>query len=221
MMLQAKVLLVIFLIIPTSWKRIGEKNNAIDQAEQAYMATDFEQSVRYHLALSTDFEINTPEAKFNLALSYQNNGQEEEAKKTYEEIIRTGNKTLGSFASNQIGVLQGRENNHKDALAYFKTALILNPDNDVARYNYELLSRWLEENEEDSEKEEKDQEDEDKVEPSNYAKRMKAQADEFVDQFRFDEALETMQRALEIDETVSYYQNFIQYLTDVNEINVK
>ena len=219
MMLSAKILLVIFLFIPSSWKKIGEKNSAITQAEQAYMATDFELSVRQHLGLINEHQISTPETKFNLALSYQNNGQEEEAKKTYEEVIRLGTKILSSFASNQVGVLEGRESNHKDALAYFKSALMQDPDNEVARYNYELLSRWLEENEEESEKEEKDQDDQDKIEPSNYAKRMKAQADDFVDQYRFEEALETMQRALEIDETVAYYQNFIQYLTDVKEIN--
>ncbi len=221
MMLPARTLLVVFLLVPTSWKKIGKKNKAILQAEQAYIATDFEQSVRQHLALISEYEISTPEVKFNLALSYQNNGQEEEAKKTYEEVLLSGNKTIASFAANQMGVLEGRENNLKDALAHFKSALIQNPDNEAARYNYELLSRWLEENEEDKDKEEKDQEDQDKLEPSNYAKRMKAQADGFVDQYRFEEALETMQRALEIDETVAYYQNFIQYLTDVQEINDK
>ncbi|WP_158859914.1 tetratricopeptide repeat protein [Lunatibacter salilacus] len=221
MMLFARTLVVVFLLIPTSWKKIGAKNSAIYEAEQAYIATDFEQSVRQHLGLIADHELRTPEVKFNLALSYQNNGQEEEAKKTYEEVIRSENKTLASFSANQVGVLEGRENNHKDALAYFKSALIQNPDNEMARYNYELLSRWLEENEEEKDKEEKDQEDQDKIEPSNYAKRMKAKADEFVDQYRFDEALETMQRALEIDETVAYYQNFIQYLSDVKEINDK
>ncbi|HSI74720.1 MAG TPA: tetratricopeptide repeat protein [Lunatimonas sp.] len=221
MMLFARTLMVVFLLIPTSWKKIGAKNSAIYDAEQAYVATDFEQSVRQHLSLMADHDLRTPEVKFNLALSYQNNGQEDEAKKTYEEVIRSGNKTLASFAANQVGVLEGRESNHKDALAYFKSALIQNPDNEMARYNYELLSRWLEENEEDKDKEEKDQEDQDKIEPSNYAKRMKAQADEYVDQYRFDEALETMQRALEIDETVAHYQNFIQYLSDVKEINDK
>lgn len=219
MMFLAKILLVIFLLIPSSWSIIGEKNNAITEAEQAYMSSDFELSVRQHLSLISEYQISTPETKFNLALSYQNNGQEEESKKTYEEVIRLGNKPLASFGANQVGVLEGRENNHKDALTYFKSALIQNPDNEVARYNYELLSRWLEENEEESEKEEKNQDEQDKIEPSNYAKRMKAQADEFVDQYRFEEALEIMQRALEIDETVAYYQNFIQYLTDVTEIN--
>jgi tetratricopeptide (TPR) repeat protein len=221
MMLLVRMLWVILLLVPSSWKKIGEKNKAIYEAEQAYITTDFEQSVRQHLGLIAEHDIRSPEVKFNLALSYQYNGQEEEAKKTYEKVLRSGNKTLGSFAANQIGVLEGRENNHKDALAYFKAALIQNPDNDIARYNYELLSRWLEENEEDQDKEERDQEDQEKLEPSNYAKRMKAQADGFVDQYRFDEALNTMQRALEIDETVAYYQNFIQYLSDVKEINEK
>ncbi len=48
---------------------------------------------------------------------------------------------------------------------------------------------------------------------------MKAEADIMVDQFRFDEALDIMTKALEIDETVSYYEEFITNLGEINQIN--
>ncbi|MCC5937957.1 MAG: hypothetical protein JJU34_11815 [Lunatimonas sp.] len=218
MTLTIRMLLFTFLLIPSSWKKIGERNRALEAAEQAYTSTDFEESVRRHLALISEQQLSDPQVKFNLALSYQNNGQEEEALKTYSEISLSRQSVIASFGANQAGVLEGRESNYKEALAYFKTALLKNPYNEVARYNYELLSRWLEENEEE-EKEQQDQENEEKLEPSNYAKRMKAQADSFLDQFRFKEALETMQKAMEIDETVRYYQGYINNLNDINEID--
>jgi len=218
MTLTIRMLLFTFLLIPSSWKKIGERNRALEAAERAYTSTDFEESVRRHLALISEQQLSDPQVKFNLALSYQNNGQEEEALKTYSEISLSRQSVIASFGANQAGVLEGRESNYKEALSYFKTALLKNPDNEVARYNYELLSRWLEENEEE-EKEQQDQENEEKLEPSNYAKRMKAQADSFLDQFRFKEALETMQKAMEIDETVRYYQGYINNLNDINEID--
>ena len=48
---------------------------------------------------------------------------------------------------------------------------------------------------------------------------MKAQADELVDRFEFEEAMKTMESALEIDETVASYQKFMDHLKDINEIN--
>ncbi|MFC4874610.1 tetratricopeptide repeat protein [Negadavirga shengliensis] len=216
-MLLSKYILVVLLFLPSSWKQIAQKNQTIREAERAYAETDFEASVRQHLALISEHDMNTPQARFNLALSYQNNGQEEEAKKTYEELIRASHPHIPSFAANQHGVLLGRDEAYREALSYFKTALLKNPDNEVARYNYELLARWLEQNQDEQQDEKSDQED--SIQPSNYAKRMKAQADEMVDQFRFREALEIMNRALEIDETVSYYQGFINNLGDINEID--
>ncbi|EON75962.1 tetratricopeptide repeat domain protein [Lunatimonas lonarensis] len=218
MPIAPQILLFILLLIPASWKKIGERNRALKEATAAYVGTDFEESVRRHLVLINDFQLGEPEVKFNLGLSYQNNGQEEDALKTYSELSLSRNKTIASFSANQAGVLEGRESNYKEALTYFKTALLKNPENEAARYNYELLSRWLAENEEE-EKQQQDQEDQEKLEPSNYAKRMKAQADSFVDQFRFGEALQTMKKALEIDETVRYYEGFINNLNDINEID--
>jgi tetratricopeptide (TPR) repeat protein len=213
-----RILLFVFSILPASWNQIAEKNKAIELAEGLYAQTKYEESVRQHLSLLEDFDLNSEEVKFDLALSYQNNGQEADAQKTYGELLVSTHTILPSFSANQIGVLQGREEKYREALESFKLALIKNPENEYARYNYELLSRWMEDKDEDEE--EKDSpEDEDKMQPSNYAKRMKAEADDMVDQFRFDEALNIMTKALEIDETVSYYEEFITNLGEINQIN--
>ncbi len=219
MTIAMRSILLLLLIIPASWKEIGERNSALAEAARAFKTADYEESVRRHLALSSEFGINDPALRFNLALSYQNNGQEEEAGKNYEPLINTSDRKIASYAANQSGVLTGREKEYRQALNYFKTALIRNPDNEVARYNYELLSRWLEQNEDEQEQEDSEDQDQDQIEPSNYAKRMKAQADALVDQFRFGQALDVMNRALEIDETVAYYQSFMNYLNDVTEID--
>lgn len=214
----SRYILWILLLLPSDWKNIAITNEAITSAATAFKEADYENSVRQHLALIDEHGMNEPEIKFNLALSYQNNGQDEDAKKTYEELSNNTIGEISSFASNQQGVMLGNEKKYKEALALFKKALLNDPGNEKARYNYELLSRWLDGNEENQENEE-DQEQEDKPEPSNYAKRMKAQADDLVDRFEFEEAMKTMESALEIDETVASYQKFMDHLKDINEIN--
>jgi tetratricopeptide (TPR) repeat protein len=217
MMLFARILLFILLFLPASWKKIAETNAAIEQAERFYAETKFEDAVRQHLLLISDYGLNSEEVQFNLALSYQNNGQEADAQKTYTGLLSSPHKILPSFAANQVGVLQGREEKYQEALESFKAALLKNPENEYARYNYELLSRWLENQEEDKDQEKSENDDE--MQPSNYAKRMKAQADALVDQFQFSQALDLMNRALEIDETVSYYEEFIKNLSEIKEID--
>ncbi len=217
MMLFARILFSIFLFLPASWMEIGERNKAIEQAERYYAETKFEDAVRQHLLLISEFGLNSEEVRFNLALSYQNNGQEADAEKTYTTLFSSPHEILPSFAANQVGVLQGREEKYQEALASFKTALLKNPENEVARYNYELLSRWLDDRDEDEEKDKS--ENEDQMQPSNYAKRMKAEADALVDQFQFGQALDVMNKALEIDETVSYYEEFIMNLSEIEEID--
>lgn len=218
MMVSSRILFFTFFFLPASWNQIAQRNSAIELAEGYYAGTKFEESVRQHLVLIDEYEMNSEEVRFDLALSYQNNGQEADAQKTYNELLVSSHAILPSFAANQIGVLQGKEEKYTEALESFKLALIKNPHNEYARYNYELLSRWLE-NRKDEEEEKEKSEEEDQMQPSNYAKRMKAEADALVDQFRFTEALEVMNKALEIDETVSSYEEFIKNLGEINEIN--
>lgn len=216
-MILFRTLLFILVLLPASWKRIAEKNSAIEEAERSFAETQYEEAVRQHLALIEEYQLTDAKISFNLALSYQHNGQEADAEKTYASLLNSSEKFIPSFSANQIGVLQGNEEKYQEALASFKLALIKNPENEYARYNYELLARWLDNREDDQEKEKSDEDD--TMQPSNYAKRMKAEADELVDQFRFKEALDVMTKALEIDETVSYYEGFMNNLGEINEID--
>lgn len=213
-----KIILTVLLLIPSSWNQISKRNEAIDEAKRLYTEANYEESVRQHLVLLNEYGLTDDEVHFDLALSYQFNEQEEDARLKYVELASSRKNNIASSASNQNGVLLGRDEKYQEALEAFKTALIKDPNNETARYNYELLSRWLEKNE-DQQKDQKDDQSQDQKEPSNYAKRMKAEADKLVDQFKFKEALDLMNKALEIDETVSHYQEFIKNLGDVNEIN--
>ncbi|WP_339869515.1 hypothetical protein [uncultured Algoriphagus sp.] len=211
----SKLTLAVFLLIPASWTRVSRLNSAIDLASDTYAKAEYEQSITNHLVLIDEFGYASPELDYNLGLSSQYAEKLEEATGYYDKASIAPNKMLASFAFNQGGVLLGDKKEYEPALSKFKSALIQDPNNEVARYNYELLARWLQRDEE------RKNEDQDKPEPSEFAKRKKAEADRLVEQFRFKDALNLMNEARLQDETVDAYQDFMTSLQEITEIDEK
>lgn len=210
-----KLTLAVFLLIPASWTRVSRLNSAIDVAAESYAKAEYEQSITNHQLLVDEFGYASPELDYNLGLSNQYAEKVDEATGYYDKASIAADKTLASFAFNQGGVLLGNKKEYEPALSKFKSALIQDPNNEVARHNYELLARWLQRDEE------RKNEDQNKPEPSEFAKRKKAEADRMVEQFRFKDALNLMNEALQQDETVAAYQDFITSLQEITEIDEK
>ncbi|MDP2043407.1 MAG: hypothetical protein Q8S14_02425 [Algoriphagus sp.] len=211
----SKWILTVFLIIPSSWTYVTRLNTAIKVAERSYAEAKYEESVANHLILINDFEYKSAELSFDLGLSHQYAEKVDEAQTWYDQATQSPKKMLVSFAFNQSGVIAGNKKEYQAALSKFQSALIKDPTNEQARYNYEMLSRWLKRDEE------RKNQDKNKPEPSEFAKRKKAEADRLVEQFRFNDALKVMQEALAQDTTVAAYQDFITTLQEVVEIDEK
>lgn len=211
----SKVFLAVFLLIPSSWTRVSRLNLAIDSAADSYAGAKYEESIKNHLFLIEEFQYTSAELDFNLGLSYHHSEKPDEAAGYYDKTSVSPNKLLASFAFNQGGVILGTKQEYEVALSKFQSALIQDPLNEVARYNYEMLARWLKRDEE------RKNQDQNKPEPSEFAKRKKAEADRLVEQFRFKDALNLLNEALQQDETVAAYQEFITSLTEIVEIDEK
>lgn len=209
----SKLTLAVFLLIPASWTRVSRLNSAIDLAEESYAKAEYEQSITNHQVLIDEFGYASPELDYNLGLSNQYAEKVEEAAGYFDKASTAPNKMLASFGYNQGGILLGNKKEYEPALSKFKSALIQDPNNEVARHNYELLARWMQRDEE------RKNEDENKPDPSEFAKRKKAEADRMVEQFRFKDAFTLMNEALQQDETVAAYQEFITSLQEITEIN--
>ena len=88
------------------------------------------------------------------------------ANANYVELTEAKEKYLASNAYNQLGVISVKkgEQSQKEqkafmeqALSQFKQALIKNSGNENARYNYELLKKYLKQQEEQENQDQKDQ----------------------------------------------------------------
>lgn len=209
----SKGIFLVLLFLPASWTRVSRLNAAIDQAAASYAATEYAQSIKDHRLLVDGFQLASASLDFNLGLSYHYASKPEEAAASFDKASQSPDKLLASFAYNQGGVILGNKQDYQAALSKFQSTLIQDPLNEVARYNYELLARWLQRDEERKNK------DENTPEPSAFAKRKKAEADRLVEQFKFKEALTLLEAALAQDETVAAYQEFMTSLKDVVEIN--
>lgn len=162
MLTTIRTIILILLFIPSSWLLISKKNKAIKAAAESYATANYEKSVADHLLLTSDFDINDPGLTYNLGLSYQYNGQKEEAQRTFMSLITSSNKQLASFAYNHNGILLAQDQAYEEALNAFKYALINDSKNEAARYNYELLARWMEENPDQQDQNQEGEDDENK-----------------------------------------------------------
>lgn len=210
-----KLFLAILLLIPASWTKVSKMNAAIELAGESYANAEYEESITHHLIVMEEFGYTGHELDFDLGLSHQYAEKVDEASGFYDKATQSTDKILASFAYNQGGVIQGNKKEYEVALSKFKSALIQDPFNEVARRNYELLARWMQRDQERKDKEQN------KPEPSGFAKRKKAEADRLVEQFRFKDALNLMNDALAQDETVAAYDEFIKSLQEITEIDEK
>lgn len=82
-----------------------------------------------------------PEVRFNLAHSYFQINQLQNAQRYYARLANVRNITLASRAQMQLGVIEALCKDTLNALRFLQKSLVTNPDNRLAAYNYELLKK--------------------------------------------------------------------------------
>ncbi len=194
--------------------KIAEVNRYKKEAAKAYLDSDYQTSADKYKYLVDSLEIKEDPVILNLANSYYHLDDTTSAMKYYGSLIESKSPDIKSKAYQQLGVIEFKTNNYNLALSHLKNSLKANPENENARYNYELLKRMMQQNPDMN----KDQNKQDDIEPSEYAKKLKEMADQMVHNNQFVEAYYLMNEGLQKDETVKAYQEFIQKLSDVAEI---
>lgn len=113
---------------------------------------------------------------------------------------------------------------YQKAMQAYKRALLLNPLDDDARYNYAYAKIKFDEQqksqnqENNTDSENKD----DKPKPNEYVLQVKQKADELVAQYKFVEAAELLRNAGNVDESIfDHFGEYIQYVSEIALISMK
>ncbi|MFA5667998.1 MAG: tetratricopeptide repeat protein [Balneolaceae bacterium] len=155
---------------------------------------------------------------FNLgnALAKQDKTQDAiEAFMDFERLATdASDKALAEYS---IGTLLANDEKWKPAQLHLKNALKYNPNDSDAKRNYELA--FTKADEEDEKKENEQQENQDQPKPTEYALAIKKQAEKLVSEKQYNQAYNLMQQALEADETVGNFSDFIERIGSVDQID--
>lgn len=96
--------------------------------------------MQYQL-LSTQSFFTPPAVTLNLANALFEVNDTLAARRKYAQLVSLKEPLLASTTFSQLGIIFCSEKDTVRALALFKAALMLKPDNEIARFNYELLKR--------------------------------------------------------------------------------
>ena len=142
--------------------KIAKANEAKKQAEKAFQEGNYQQAITQYSYLIDSLNYKDEAALLNRAHSYYQLKDTLKAFEQYREASVSQNAKIKSTALNQLGALSEQQEQLKEGLDFYKEALRTDPTNKQARYNYELLKKKLQKQEE--EKRNKDQENKDQNE---------------------------------------------------------
>ena len=122
-----------------SLNQISRNNQVRQEAQTAYLTGNYTLALRLYAYLSRTTTTLDPAVRLNLGHTYFQLKQYKKAKPQYETLLQSDRPALRTSAATQLGVMACLEGDSATALSLFQRALLENPDNEPARYNFELI----------------------------------------------------------------------------------
>jgi Ca-activated chloride channel family protein len=216
--LHTAAIVLLLVLLPTALR--GSPASALRE----YKAGQYDQALKEYEQLLKR-KGDDPRLHFNAGAAAYRNQQFEEAAKQFNATLAAPDLKLQGLAyyneGNALYHLGERNPDPKKrmeawekAVQDYRSTAKLNPQDEDAKFNYEFVKRKLEELKQ--QQQQKNQPNE--IQPSEAAKKAKAEADEAVRQRVYAKALKIMEEQLEHDPTTSYYADYIQRLKEVNGV---
>ncbi len=160
--MKTALLFLLASLLFTDLDKIGKINSAKAEAKKAFLTGDFTTAIKKYTYLIDSLGVNEDEVRANLASAYFQANDTTGALNNYQRLTQSANKKISSVANQQLGVMANNQEKLEESLNYFKQALKAAPENDEARYNYEIVKKKLEEKKKQDQQKNKDQKDQDK-----------------------------------------------------------
>ncbi|MCZ6693074.1 MAG: hypothetical protein O6939_04120 [Bacteroidetes bacterium] len=152
------LLLTIWLLIGTdnTLTRIARINELKKQAQEAFLKKDFVTAAEKYKFLIDSMNVKEDQVWLNLAHANYELKDSTQAKNGYLQLTSSTNHQIKSLAYQQLGVMETEKQNFEKSLSLFKASLKADPTNEESRYNYELLKKMMQE--QDQQNHDQDQE---------------------------------------------------------------
>lgn len=124
-----------------SFDTISRANYAKSEAEKAYIEKDYPLAVKLYKEITYGSIFIEPAARLYLAHSYYNLDSLDSAFYHYGLLNSVNDQNIASKANTQLAVILASRKDTMMALQHLQTALRQNPQNNKARYDYELLKK--------------------------------------------------------------------------------
>ncbi|MCI4668906.1 MAG: hypothetical protein MRZ79_12285 [Bacteroidia bacterium] len=132
-----------WMIIATVFTGFVSGNGSLRSAWDFYQDEEYGKSIASYIEALKHYPEESTRIYYNLGLCFLELDSLGQAVNFFQRSSGGKDLATASMASNQMGVIMVNLYRNKDALGHFRKALVQNPDNEVARYNYELLKRRL------------------------------------------------------------------------------
>ena len=144
-----KVLILIFLIISNNILEndISKINKLTKNAEKAFKEKNYKIAINDYNALIDSFNIKNEKIHLNLAHSYLLSNDTLKAIENYNMASVTNDNKIKSIAYQQLGNINESKNKLKNAAEFYKKSILSNNSNLDSKYNYELVTKKLKEQE--------------------------------------------------------------------------
>jgi hypothetical protein len=122
---------------------ISRMNEYAHIAAVAYARGEYIESVAAYEYLLEDLKVQDDQVRLNLGHAYFKLGEMQKARQQYTLLAEHSTRHIRAVALLQLGTISAQSNKYKQALSFFRQALVVEPGNEAARYNYELIKKLL------------------------------------------------------------------------------
>jgi Ca-activated chloride channel family protein len=152
------IFLFLFLsVFADDINKIAAINRIRKEADEAYQKENYQEAARKYSILVDSLGQKDDRILLNLSNSYFKNSDTTHAKYLYNQLTATDNPEIQSLAHQQLGIMASDQKKYKESLFHFKNSLIANPRNEDSRYNYELLKKMMQNQQNQNQQNQQDQ----------------------------------------------------------------
>ncbi len=165
---MSKVICILLLsLMSFDLNDIAKINSLKKKAETAFNDGEFEEAVKHYSYLLDTMGVSDEPAAMNYAHAQYKSGNIEGATSQYQKLVLSKNKGIKSLAYQQLGVMSNDPETLERALSYFKESIKSDPTNEDARYNYEMVKKKLNKQQQEGDNNDKQNQDDQNKDQEN------------------------------------------------------